>query len=121
MNRKSVSVVICALSLAAFTCIASAEQAAAPAANGLSFDDKLKACGACHGENGDKPLAPDYPVLAGQHADYLVQALKHYRDGRRSHPIMSMQVKALGLTDEDMLKLGQHFAAQAGLQALNIK
>ena len=121
MNKKSISAVVCALSLAAFTSVVSAEAAAAPAANGLSFDDKLKACGACHGDKGDKPLAADYPMLAGQHADYIVQALKHYRDGRRSHLIMSMQVKALGLTDEDMLKLGQYFSAQPGLQTLNLK
>lgn len=121
MNKKSISAVVCAAGLAAFASLVSAEAAAAPAVNGLSFDDKLKACGACHGEKGDKPLAPDYPVLAGQHADYIVQALKHYREGRRTHPIMSMQVKALGLTDEDMLKFGQYFAAQTGLQTLNIK
>ena len=119
MNTKSISAIICALGLAAFTGLASAEEAAAPATNGLSYDDKLKACGACHGEKGDKPLAADYPMLAGQHADYIVESLKHYRDGRRNHPIMNMQVKALGLTDEDMVKMGQYFSAQAGLQTLN--
>ena len=84
----------------------------------MSFDDKLKACGACHGEEGNKPLAPDYPMLAGQHADYIAQALKNYRDGRRNHPIMSMQVKALGLTDEDIGKLAQYFSSKQGLQTL---
>lgn len=122
MNTKTISALVCALGMAAFTTIASADgAAAAPAANGMSFDDKLKACGACHGEKGDKPLAPEYPMLAGQHPDYIVQALKNYRDGRRTHPIMSMQVKALGLTDEDMVKLGQYFSSQQGLQTLNIK
>lgn len=108
MNSKSLCALAGALGLALFTTFAAAEDAAA--GGGLSYDDKLKACGACHGDNGDKPLAPDYPKLAGQHADYLTQALKNYRDGRRTHPIMSMQVKALNLTDEDMVKLGQHFA-----------
>jgi cytochrome c553 len=121
MNKKSITAALCALGLAAFTSFVSAEEATAAATNGLSYDDKLKACGACHGEHGDKPLAPDYPTLAGQHADYIVQALQHYRDGRRNHPIMAMQVKALGLTDADMLKLGQYFSAQAGLQTLNVK
>ena len=121
MNTKMISSLVCALGLAAFTTLVSAEQAAAPADNGMSYDDKLKACGACHGEKGDKPLAPDYPMLAGQHADYITQSLKNYRDGRRTHPIMSMQVKALGLTDADMVKLGQYFAGQTGLQTLNIK
>lgn len=119
MNSKMISSLVCALGLAAFTSMVSAEEAAA--GNGMSYDDKLKACGACHGEKGDKPLAPDYPMLAGQHADYITQALKNYRDGRRTHPIMSMQVKALGLTDADMIKLGQYFAGQTGLKTLDMK
>lgn len=86
--------------------------------SGMSYQDKLQACGACHGEKGDKPLAPDYPVLAGQYADYLEAALKAYRDGRREHPIMSMQVKALGLTDSDIAKLAQYFSSQQGLRGL---
>lgn len=121
MNTKMISSLVCALGLAAFTTLVSAEEAAAAAGNGMSFEDKLKACGACHGEKGDKPLAPDYPMLAGQHADYITQALKNYRDGRRTHPIMSMQVKALGLTDQDMVMLGQYFAGQTGLKALDMK
>ncbi|MEQ8234878.1 MAG: c-type cytochrome [Gammaproteobacteria bacterium] len=86
--------------------------------SGLSYDDKLQACAACHGENGDKPLAPDYPVLAGQYADYLEAALKAYKTGRRQHPIMSMQVEALGLTDSDITKLSAHFASKKGLRGL---
>ena len=36
-------------------------------------------CAACHGENFNKPIDPSYPKLAGQHADYLYQALKAYQ------------------------------------------
>ena len=86
--------------------------------SGLSFEDKLQACAACHGENGDKPLAPDYPILAGQYADYLEASLKAYRSGRREHAIMSMQVEALGLTDSDIERLSAHFARQPGLKSL---
>ena len=119
MNLKCLAAALCALSLAGVAFVVSAEEGAAAAAdNGLKFDDKLKACGACHGENGDKPLAPDYPMLAGQHADYLAQALKNYRDGRRTHPIMSMQVKALGLTDDDISKLAQYFSSKPGVKTL---
>jgi len=49
---------------------------------------KAKACVACHGEQGNKPSAPDQPVLAGQHYDYLVRALSDYKNGRRNNPIM---------------------------------
>jgi cytochrome c553 len=36
-------------------------------------------CVACHGANYSKPLAPAYPKVAGQHADYLYVALKSYQ------------------------------------------
>ncbi len=40
--------------------------------------DKGK-CVACHGDNFSKPLDPSYPMIAGQHADYLYVALKSYK------------------------------------------
>ncbi|MEQ1685790.1 MAG: c-type cytochrome [Burkholderiaceae bacterium] len=36
-------------------------------------------CASCHGESFSKPIDPSYPKLAGQHADYLYQALKAYQ------------------------------------------
>ena len=36
-------------------------------------------CVSCHGENYSKPIAPAYPKIAGQHADYLFAALKAYQ------------------------------------------
>ncbi|MCC7120186.1 MAG: c-type cytochrome [Gammaproteobacteria bacterium] len=88
--------------------------ASAAAAESGDFERKLAACGACHGEKGDKPLAPDYPILAGQKADYLSAALRHYRDGRRNNPIMGAQVQALQLTEDDIVRLGEYFAQQTG-------
>ncbi len=105
-----------ALSAAATTSVSATEDAADD--SGMSYEDKLQACAACHGENGDKPLAPDYPVLAGQYADYLEAALHAYKSGRRQHPIMNMQVEALGLTDADIARLAAHFASKKGLRSL---
>jgi len=97
-----------ALTAAAGTALATEE-----AASGGDFKQKLTACGACHGEKGDKPLAPEYPILAGQKADYLSAALRHYRDGRRNNPIMGAQVQALRLTEDDIVRLGEYFAQQS--------
>lgn len=36
-------------------------------------------CSACHGANFSKPIDPSYPKLGGQHADYLLVALKSYK------------------------------------------
>ena len=58
-------------------------------------------CGACHGENGDKPLQPEYPYLAGQHIDYLTKALKDYKSGARKNAIMGAQAQTLSAKDID--------------------
>jgi len=36
-------------------------------------------CSSCHGANFSMPIDPSYPKLAGQHADYLLVALKSYK------------------------------------------
>lgn len=36
-------------------------------------------CTSCHGANFSKPIAPTYPRIAGQHADYLYVALRAYK------------------------------------------
>jgi cytochrome c553 len=37
------------------------------------------ACASCHGANFSRPIAPNYPKIAGQHADYVFVALKAYK------------------------------------------
>ena len=79
---------------------------------GATFEEKLAACGACHGPNGDKPLLPEYPILAGQYQGYLANALRQYRDGRRKNEIMALQVQILELSDADIDGLAAYFSAQ---------
>ena len=67
-------------------------------------------CAACHGPDGAKPSAPDQPILAGQHADYLVKTLKDYKAGKRTNPIM--QGFASALSTKDMEDLAAWFASQ---------
>jgi cytochrome c553 len=72
-------------------------------------------CVACHGENGlgvDAPLNPKPPVLAGQHADYLEQALTAYRNGRRKNVVMSGMAQMLK-SDEDVRIVADYFASQS--------
>ena len=56
------------------------------------------ACASCHGANYSKPIDGGYPKIAGQHADYLVAALRAYAvEGNpqigRGNAIMVGQVK----------------------------
>jgi cytochrome c553 len=66
-------------------------------------------CVACHGADG-VGITPQYPTLAGQHADYLERALRDYRDGGRKNPIMAGFVT--GLTDADIRQLAVYYAEQ---------
>lgn len=70
-------------------------------------------CVACHGGGGAKTVAPDYPILAGQYADYIVQVLKDYKSGRRKNAVMAGIVA--GIDEREFEALGQFFQNQPGL------
>ncbi|HZM35348.1 MAG TPA: cytochrome c [Burkholderiales bacterium] len=91
--------------------LALAVAAAAHAKNPAAGREKAaQVCAACHGPNGDKPSTPDQPILAGQHYDYLVQALTDYKSGRRTNPIM--KGFAAALSRKDIEDLSAWFASQ---------
>jgi cytochrome c553 len=72
----------------------------------------ITVCAECHGQRGDKPTQPQFPILAGQYASYLRHALVQYRDGSRRDPVMNAQ--AANLTDRDIRMLADYYAAQPG-------
>ena len=73
---------------------------------------KSEPCKACHGEAGIS-ATPEFPNLAGQHADYLTAALNHYKNGKRKNPIMQGQVA--NLSPRDIADLTAYYASQPGL------
>ena len=82
-------------------------------ARGNAESGKAKAsqvCAACHGPDGNKPSAPDQPVLAGQYYDYLVRALSDYKAGHRSNAIM--KGFASQLSKQDIEDLAAWFSSQ---------
>ncbi len=85
---------------------------AAGGSQSASFE-KAQACTACHGNNGVS-MEPIWPTLAGQHEDYLLQALNSYRDGSRVDPVMSAQ--AAMIAEEDVAVLAKYFASLDGLE-----
>lgn len=97
------------------TAAAVALAVAGPAAlaKGNAESGKAKAaqvCAACHGPDGNKPTGPDFPVIAGQHADYLKRALADYKSGKRNNPIM--KGFAATLSNQEMDDLSAWFASQ---------
>jgi cytochrome c553 len=70
-------------------------------------------CVACHGSNGTKTIGPEYPILASQYPDYIVQALREYKAGKRKNPIMAGIVA--GLQEKDFEAVAEFFGRQPGL------
>lgn len=69
-------------------------------------------CVGCHGIPYYQTAYPHVyhvPRIAGQSRQYIVNALKEYKAGDRSHP--SMQGIAKSLTDEDMAALAAYYGA----------
>jgi cytochrome c553 len=71
--------------------------------------EKAQVCAACHGPEGNS-TNPQYPILAGQSWRYIYIELKDFKEGRRSDPQMSPM--AANLSQEDMVALGNYYAAQ---------
>jgi cytochrome c553 len=75
---------------------------------------QVAACTACHGGNGtgtDQPITPTPPILAGQHQDYLEQALAAYKNGRRKNAVMGSMAQMLK-TEDDIKTAAEFFASQ---------
>jgi cytochrome c553 len=70
-------------------------------------------CAGCHGQNGISGNSA-WPTLAGQHEDYLVRALKQYRDGGRTET--SMTQMAAALSDADVELLARYYSRLDGLE-----
>lgn len=67
------------------------------------------ACAGCHSIDGNA-LNPEIPSLAGQPAEYLIKAMKDYRDGHRNDPLMADAVRKI--QDESIANLAAYYAAQ---------
>lgn len=71
---------------------------------------KSQICQACHGADGNGIGDPQYPLLAGQYADYLAKALNDYKSGARENAIMLGFASTL--SDEDIVNLAAFYASQ---------
>lgn len=72
---------------------------------------KISMCIGCHGIPGYRTAFPEVysvPKLGGQHAAYIVAALKAYRSGERDHA--DMRSIANSLSDRDMEEIAAYYA-----------
>jgi len=86
------------------------------AGNADAGKTKAYTCLGCHNVPGYFNVYPSYhvPKLWGQHQDYIVAALKAYKNGQRPHPTMTSQ--AADLSDQDMADIAAYFANQAAAE-----
>jgi cytochrome c553 len=89
--------------------VASAQAAAKPdAAKGQATATAV--CGACHTFDGSRG-SPANPILAGQHAEYLVKQLAEFKSGKRDNPVMKGM--AATLADQDMRNVAAFYAGKS--------
>lgn len=75
------------------------------------------ACASCHGADAKTSVLPTYPILAGQHADYLLHSLRAYQRGAsgstptnaRNNAVMTAMVQQL--SDADMRNIAAWLAS----------
>ncbi|MCS6810868.1 MAG: cytochrome c4, partial [Tepidimonas sp.] len=66
-------------------------------------------CAVCHGPCGQS-VAPNFPRLAGQNAQYLARQLQAFAQGERKDVAMSEKVK--GLSASDIEAVAEYYARQ---------
>lgn len=84
-------------------------------ASAMTYDEKLAACLACHGEKGISETA-EVPSLAGMPANFTLIQLFLFRQGTRKIEIMNDLAK--DMTDDDLRKFSDYFAKLVPPKAL---
>ena len=101
------------IAIAALLSLANAALAADVVGDAKAGQKKNAMCIGCHGIPGYKASFPEVysvPMLGGQNAKYLENALHEYKKGDRNHP--SMRGVAGSLSDQDIADLAAYYAQQ---------
>jgi cytochrome c553 len=92
---------------------------AAQAQDAKAGEKKIAMCIGCHGIVGYQASFPEIhkvPMIAGQNAKYIVNALTAYAKGDRKHP--TMHGIAASLTEQDMADVAAFYEQQAKAPAV---
>jgi cytochrome c553 len=107
MKTSTIGAVCAVFALGAANLAAAAESQG----NADAGRNKSSMCVGCHNIPGYKTAFPSVysvPKLDGQHAPYIVKALRAYKSGERTHP--SMRGVAASLSDQDMADLAAFYS-----------
>ena len=86
--------------------------------NAQNAKAKIEMCIGCHGIPGYKATFPEVfpvPMIGGQSAKYIENALKAYKKGERKHP--SMRGIASSMSDQDMADVAAYYSQQTAQTA----
>nr|WP_315261641.1 cytochrome c [uncultured Duganella sp.] len=81
--------------------------------NAQNAKAKIEMCIGCHGIPGYKATFPEVfqvPMIGGQSAKYIENALQAYKKGERKHP--SMKGIASSLSDQDIADVAAFYSQQ---------
>ena len=81
--------------------------------NAKAAPAKVEMCIGCHGIPGYKATFPEVfpvPMIGGQSAKYIENALNDYKKGNRKHP--TMKGIAGSLSDQDIADVAAYYAQQ---------
>lgn len=70
---------------------------------------RVKACVACHGQEGRATTDGFYPRIAGKPAGYLFNQLLNFRDAKRTYPMMTYMVAHLN--ESYLQEIADYFAS----------
>ena len=68
-------------------------------------------CAACHGDSGQGGKKGEYPRLAGQHVEYLMDQLKKFKERKRTNLPMFPYTEERELPDEDLIHIAAYLAS----------
>ncbi len=72
-----------------------------------------KGCMACHGMDGNTPIMPIYPKIAGQNAQYTYEQMKAIKDGARNNgQTAAMKGIMAGVSDAEMKQIADWLAGE---------
>jgi len=67
-------------------------------------------CAACHGADGNSPIAPNYPKLAGLQKEYIVKQLNDFISGKRKNDTMTPMAQQIA--PEEIQGIAEYFSKQ---------
>lgn len=68
-------------------------------------------CAACHGDSGQGGKKGEYPRLAGQHVEYLMDQLHKFKDRKRTNLPMFPYTEEREMPDEDLVQIAAYLAS----------